>query len=190
MSIIVILILSIVLSVCRGLPLVAQRRIFQRRGVAVKSSLVNDFSLLFSAMTEDERNFELLKLFAPSALPLVFIGAYTAILIVLIKSDKESTEKSIASNKESTEKLIAFNKEISDQQIKALHEAISFNKESLERYVSSNKESLERAISSNKEVAGVEIKALHDATDLKIKAFESKFDQFYDRFSRNLSKND
>ena len=95
-------------------------------------------------MTEDdERNFEIIKLFAPYTIPFLFISAYTTVLLKLIESNKESTEKSIASNKES----------------------IASNKDSMEKSIASNKEIAEGQINALRDVAAAQIKAFETKFD-------------------------
>ena len=183
---ILVALLSVVVAVCHGFSYGAQRSIIARRVSVLRSAQVDISSFLISVMTEDDaRNFEIIKLLAPAAIPAVFTAVYTTVLLKVIESNKESTEKSIALHKESMAKsevqinaLIESNKESTEK-------SIALNKESTEKSVASNKE----LIVSNKEIAEVQINALREVTAAQIKAFETKFDKFYSSFSRNNTIN-
>ena len=187
---ILVALLSVVVAVCHGFSYGAQRSIIARRVSVVRSAQVDIPSFLISVMTEDDaRNFEIIKLLTPAAIPVVFIAVYTTVLLKVIESNKESTEKSIALNKESMAKsevqinaLIESNKESTEK-------SIALNKESMEKSIALNKESTEKSIASNKEIAEGQINALRDVTAAQIKAFETKFDKFYSSFSRNNTIN-
>lgn len=68
-------------------------------------------------MTEDERNFEIIKLFAPAVISFVFITAYTGTIALYIQAIKDSTDKSIERNTNATDKLIANSNNATDKLI-------------------------------------------------------------------------
>ena len=141
---ILVALLSVVVAVCHGFSFGAHRSIIARRVSVVRSAQVDIPSFLISVMTEDDaRNFEIIKLLTPAAIPVVFIAVYTTVLLKVIESNKESTEKSIALNKESTEKSIASNKEL----------------------IVSNKEIAEVQINALREVTAAQIKAFETKFD-------------------------
>ena len=179
----VVVLWSIVLGVCRGFSLDRHRRI-ARGSSTLHFAPVDAYSLLFSdSMTVEDRK-EIARLFAPATVPVVFITAFTTVFSLYIKGIKDT----IIADKEATDKTIALNKESTDKTIAA-------NKESTDKTIAANKESIEMLIASNKEIAEIQINALRDATDVQIKAFETKFetfeakfDQLYNLLSRNNNK--
>ncbi len=151
------------LAICHGFlhrthhhcAIVKQRR---RASTTVHTSPLNDLSvsLLTAIMTEDERNFELLKLFAPAFIPFVFLTAFIGCTVAQIQAIKDSTDKSIERNNNTTDKLIQ-----------------------------NNIASTEKIIAKNKEISDVQLDAMSNATANQIKSFEAKFDQFFSNVSRN-----
>ena len=152
------------LAICHGFlhrthhhcAMVKQRR---RASTTVHTSPLNDdlsVFLLTAIMTEDERNFEILKLFAPAFIPFVFLTAFIGYILLQIQAIKDSTDKSIERNNNATDKLIQ-----------------------------NNIASTEKIIAKNKEILDLQLDALSNATANQIKSFEAKFDQFFSNISRN-----
>jgi len=168
----VIFFLWITLSICRGFLPGAHRHVVPRRATLVHFAPVDDFSLLVSAMSEEDRNFEIIKLFAPAAIPFVFITALVAVLLKIIDVQDKKTEEAI----KKTDLLIEKNMEL--------------NKEAMKKtdlLIEKNMELTQSSIASNKLIADIQSKELRDTTAGQIKAFEAKFDQLYNLISRDIS---
>ena len=172
----VIFFLWITLSICRGFLPGAHRHVVPRRATLVHFAPVDDFSLLVSAMSEEDRNFEIIKLFAPAVIPFVFITALVAVLLKIIDVQDKKTEEAI----KKTDLLIEKNMELNKV---AIEKNMELNKVAIEK----NMELTQSSIASNKLIADIQSKELRDTTAGQIKAFEAKFDQLYNLISRDIS---
>ena len=112
---------------------------------------------------EDARNFEIIKLFAPAAIPFIFTTSFTAILFRTIETQEKSTKESIAVTKEqivasdkSTKELIAVIDKSNKDAIMATNNLIMSNKNDAQR---------------------------------QIDAFEEKFNHFYNDVRSNMKNN-
>ena len=196
-----LVVLSIILCVCRGFSPGAHRGfIARRRTFTLHLAPLDDFSLLVNAVStmteEDARNFEIIKLFAPAAIPFIFITSFTAILFRTIETQDKSTKESIAVTKEqivasqkSTKELIAvIDKSNKDA---AIATRIS-TKEQIVASDKSNKELMVVIDKSNKDAImatnNLIISNKNDA-QRQIDAFEEKFNHFYNDVRSNMKNN-
>jgi hypothetical protein len=167
-TMLLLVVLSIILCVCRGFSPGAHRGfIARRRTFTLHLAPLDDFSLLVNAVStmtkEDARNFEIIKLFAPAAIPFIFITSFTAILFRTIETQDKSTKESIAVTKEqivasekSTKELIAVIDKSNKDAIMATNNLIISNKNDAQR---------------------------------QIDAFEEKFNHFYNDVRSNMKNN-
>ena len=159
-----LVILSIILCVCRGFSPGAHRGfIARRRTFTLHLAPLDDFSLLVNAVStmtkEDARNFEIIKLFAPAAIPFIFITSFTAILFRTIETQDKSTKESIAVTKE---QIVASEKSIKES-IAVTKEQIVASDKSNKELIAVTKEQIVASDKSNKELIAVIDKSNKDA---------------------------
>ena len=174
-----LVVLSIILCVCRGFSPGAHRGfIARRRTFTLHLAPLDDFSLLVNAVStmteEDARNFEIIKLFAPAAIPFIFITSSTAILFRTIETQEKSTKESIAVIDKSNKESIAVTKEQIVASEKSTKELIAvIDKSNKDAIMATN-----NLIMSNK----------NDA-QRQIDAFEEKFNHFCNDVRSNMKNN-
>jgi hypothetical protein len=185
-TMLLLVVLSIILCVCRGFSPGAHRGfIARRRTFTLHLAPLDDFSLLVNAVStmtkEDARNFEIIKLFAPAAIPFIFITSFTAILFRTIETQDKSTKESIAVTKE---QIVASEK--------STKESIAVTKEQIVASEKSTKELIVVIDKSNKDAImatnNLIISNKNDA-QRQIDAFEEKFNHFYNDVRSNMKNN-
>jgi hypothetical protein len=196
-TMLLLVVLSIILCVCRGFSPGAHRGfIARRRTFTLHLAPFDDFSLLVNAVStmteEDARNFEIIKLFAPAAIPFIFITSFSAILFRTIETQEKSTKESIAVTKEqivasekSTKELIAvIDKSNKDAAIATKEQIVASDK--------SNKELIAVIDKSNKDAIMATnnlIMSNKNDAQRQIDAFEERFNHFYNDVRSNMKNN-
>ena len=134
---------------------------------------------------EDARNFEIIKLFAPAAIPFIFITSFTAILFRTIETQDKSTKELIAVIDKSNKELIVASE-------KSTKESIAVTKEQIVASEKSTKELIVVIDKSNKDAImatnNLIISNKNDA-QRQIDAFEEKFNHFYNDVRSNMKNN-
>ncbi len=199
-----LVVLSIILCVCRGFSPGAHRGfIARRRTFTLHLAPLDDFSLLVNAVStmteEDARNFEIIKLFAPDAIPFIFITSFTAILFKSMETQDKSTKESISVTKEqivasekSIKELIAVVDKSNKDTIIATKEQIVASEKSTKELIAVTKEQIIALDKSNRDAImatnNLIISNKNDA-QRQIDAFEEKFNHFYNDLRSNMKNN-
>ena len=182
-----VVVLSIILCVCHGFSPGAHRGfIARRRKFTLHLAPLDDFSLLVNAVStmteEDARNFEIIKLFAPAAIPFIFTTSFTAILFRTIETQEKSTKESIAVTKEqivasekSIKELIAVIEKSNKDAVIATKEQILASEKSTKESIAVTREQIVASDKSNKDA----IMSNKNDVQRQIDAFEEKFNHFY-----------